>query len=127
MALPCPQRDALEALEVHVREWKTRCTENFEFFLDDGTRQRLNFLGVSNGTEMREKPDLHIAVFGYTPPDEGKLTNAHLLPKCRFGALLVDGRRGNWMLVVGLELKRVEGKKAILRLTRHEQLYRPVC
>ena len=123
MAIPCPQRDALEALERTTKSWPKGLGLKSEFQLQDGTTVYL--LGVSNGTGARPKPDLHIAVFGLRPPRR-EPENHDLLARCQFGALLQGPEDGNRFTVEGLNVESSHGRVVVLCTTGQCEVYRSI-
>lgn len=127
MALPCPERDALESAEQRSTPWRAalvqKITQESRFELITG--ERVYFHGVSNGTSMRENPNLHIAVFMFVPPTNSP-TNLHLLPNCKFGGLITGPDDNKWYWAEGLRITSVRNGNVRLKLVGRRAQFRPI-
>jgi hypothetical protein len=127
MALPCPQRDALEAVEPHTTPWPvdqvSRLTSKTTFRLASG--ETIHLLGVSKGTGMRDDPNLHIAVFSDKPRTRA-LQHANWLQECQFGGLITGPDDDGQLCAEGLAFEGMHDNVVILRKTGHRCRYRPI-
>ena len=128
MSLPCPQRDALEEIANQTKPWSSeqisRITPKTHLFVTPGGGV-LYLLGISNGAGMRDKPNLHIAVFGLQPPRGGVPDNAQLLPMCQYGALITspdDDPGVHWAEY--LDIQSIRGTVVELQPNGHRAWYR---
>lgn len=127
MALPCPQRDALEFVAERAKMWSadetSKLTPEITFRLTSG--KTIHFLGVSYGTEMRRNPNLHIAVFGLEAPaqNHGYTNN---LQECRFGGLITGPDDEGQLWAQGLAVVSVHSEVVELRQTKRKAPYRTV-
>lgn len=135
MSLPCPQRDALEQIEKQTIAWPDQVarelTPGKKFRLTTG--EKVHFLGISTGASLRRKINLHIAVFGFHPPEkdsspekrEKRQLNAALLGNCQFGGLITGPDQEYWFWTEGLEIVSVK-KTVVLRRNGRRAKYRPI-
>lgn len=133
MAIPRPERDALEMLGRKTNKWSEDCGTCRAFHLPDG--RPLHLFGVSMGNTMmsnsmigtsrRGNPNPHIAVFGYEPP-KGKPQDGERLGECEFGALLTGPKDGNLFTVEGLNFESANNGVAVLSRNGHREKYRSI-
>lgn len=131
MAIPRPERDALEALGRKANKWSEECGKCRAFRLQDGTPLHLlgvsmgnHILGVSRGERARSMRP-HIAVFGYTPP-KGEPQDDERLGECEFGALLTGPEDGNLFTVEGLNFETTVNEIAVLSRNGHRDKFRSI-
>lgn len=127
MALPSPQRDALELVARRAKLWPADkvagLTSRTTFKLASG--KIVHFLGVSEGASMRSNPNLNIAVFGFSRPT-GRPRQKKKLAQCQLGGLITSLRHGGGAFVEGLKFQCTRGKVAILRRVGERLWYRDI-